>query len=627
MKFFDKLMVGKKIAVGYSIMVAAILIASIIALLSLLSLTREFSFIVEHDQRVLSNATRLEKLIIDMETGERGYLITGKKEFLEPYNTGQAKFKMLIEEQMELVSDNPAQVKRLEEINQLKVHWLQKAAIPEIDARREVDANRLEMKDVAEMIESGVGKSILDNLRAKFAAFTEVEIKLNTQRNKHVQNTAKITQILIGFMMIASITISIIVGLALTRAIAGNLTILTKAAIEVADGELDYKVEIMSQDEIGILAKTFNQMTQRLREMFETSKKQRLEAENLRDKSNKLVVKAEEQAQRVKTQKDQLAKEVSERQKSEDKFRMLIESSPDGIIMINRTGDIVLINRQIKKLFGYSSEELVGRKIELLIPHRFAAKHPECRGLFFKHPRIRPMGQGLDLWGLCKDGRKFALEIALSPVETDEGIAVIASVRDITERKRSEEKIKKSEASLYQAQRIAHLGNWELNITENTLYWSDEVYRIFGLKPREVEATYEAFLDHIHPDDRERVNKAYTNSLKYQRPYEIIHRLKIADGTIKHVNEKCETYYDNNGAPVLSVGTVQDITKQVGIDKELARHRERKEKDKQLRRNMEELEQFSKMAVGREKDMIKLKEEINGLRKELGKESKYEIVS
>ena len=464
------------------------------------------------------------------------------------------------------------------------------------DARREVDASRLEMKDVAAMIESGVGKSILDNLRAKFAAFTEVEIKLNTQRNKHVQNTAKITQVLTGFMMIASIAISIIVGLALTRAIAGNLAILTKAAIEVADGELDYTVEIMSQDEIGILAKTFNQMTQRLREIFETSKKQQLEAENLRDESNKLAVKAKEQTQRVEKQKNQLAQEVRERQKSENKFRMLIESSPDGIIIINRTGDIVLINRQIKKLFGYSSEELVGRKIELLIPNRYVAKHPENRGLFFKHPRIRPMGKGLDLWGIRKDGQEFALEIALSPVEMDEGIAAIASIRDITERKRSEEKIKKSEASLYQAQRIAHLGNWELDITENTLYWSDEVYRIFGLKPREFEATFEAFLDHIHPDDRERVNKAYTNSLKYQRPYEIIHRLKLADGTIKHVNEKCETYYDNNGAPVLSVGTVQDITKQVGIDKELARHRERKEKDKQLRRNMEELEQFSEMA-------------------------------
>ncbi len=273
----------------------------------------------------------------------------------------------------------------------------------------------------------------------------------------------------------------------------------------------------------------------------------------------------------------QLAREMVEREKSEVKFRMLLESSPDGLIIADKAGNIILVNRQVERLFGYSSEELLGQKIEMLIPKRFAVGHPENRDKFFKDPHIRPMGQDLDLWGLHKDGQELAVEIALSPVETDGKIAAIASIRDITKRKRIEEKIKKSEAGLSQAQRIAHIGNWELDIASNTLHWSDEVYRIFGRNPQEFEATYEAFLDHIHPDDREMVNKAYTNSLKDKTPYEIIHRVKLADGTIKHIHERCETDYDLIGTPFRSVGTVQDISKQVKADGELARHRERLE--------------------------------------------------
>lgn len=122
-----------------------------------------------------------------------------------------------------------------------------------------------------------------------------------------------------------------------------------------------------------------------------------------------------------------------------------------------------------------------------------------------------------------------------------------------------------SEDRLNQAQRTAHLGNWELDVVNNQLYWSDEVYRIFEIDQAFFAPSYEAFLNALHPDDRDRVNQAYTLSLETREPYEITHRLLTSDGRIKWVTERCDSLFDTEGKPLRSVGTVQDIT-----DKKLA---------------------------------------------------------
>ncbi|MBC8549357.1 MAG: PAS domain-containing protein [Candidatus Brocadiales bacterium] len=131
--------------------------------------------------------------------------------------------------------------------------------------------------------------------------------------------------------------------------------------------------------------------------------------------------------------------------------------------------------------------------------------------------------------------------------------------------------LRKSIARLNKAQRIAEIGSWELDLITNTLYWSDEVYRIFDLEPQQFVATYEAFLDNIHPDDREFVNIAYTESVKNKTPYDIVHRLLLKDGTIKFVNERCETFHDDTGKAVCSIGTVQDITERIQAESQILR--------------------------------------------------------
>jgi diguanylate cyclase (GGDEF)-like protein/PAS domain S-box-containing protein len=119
-----------------------------------------------------------------------------------------------------------------------------------------------------------------------------------------------------------------------------------------------------------------------------------------------------------------------------------------------------------------------------------------------------------------------------------------------------------SEARLREAQRLAHLGSWELDLVADRLVWSEEIFRIFEIDPQRFAASYQAFLDAVHPGDREAVNRAYADAVKNRRPYEITHRLLMPDGRIKHVHERCETHYDAGGRPLRSLGTVQDVTAQ-----------------------------------------------------------------
>jgi PAS domain S-box-containing protein len=129
-------------------------------------------------------------------------------------------------------------------------------------------------------------------------------------------------------------------------------------------------------------------------------------------------------------------------EESQRRFRTLLESAPDAMVIIDASGTIMMVNRRTEELFGYSRDEITGQPIEQLMPQRFRERHPGHVRSFFTNPSARPMGSGLELFGINKAGMEFPIEISLSPIETEDGVLVASSLRDITERKQAEEELK-----------------------------------------------------------------------------------------------------------------------------------------------------------------------------------------
>ena len=277
-----------------------------------------------------------------------------------------------------------------------------------------------------------------------------------------------------------------------------------------------------------------------------------------------------------KIAENELIEAKKEIEESEKKFRGLFEKSGDAILIIEN-GKFIDCNTATVKMLRYKD------KVDLLNVHPSnlsPKKQPDGRQSDKKADEMMltalKNGTHRFEWDHKKsNGDIFPVEVLLTAISTKSGNEIIHVVwRDITERKKADEIVRRSDKNLNEAQKIAKLGSWELDLITNNLTWSDEVYRIFNIPSKQFKATYEAFLDNIHPDDRAFVNESYTTSVKNKKPYNIVHRLLLKDGTLKYVNEQCRTFYNKKGEAIRSVGTVQDISEHVIAEKKLQASKE-----------------------------------------------------
>jgi PAS domain S-box-containing protein len=248
-------------------------------------------------------------------------------------------------------------------------------------------------------------------------------------------------------------------------------------------------------------------------------------------------------------------------------LRFLYEENPSMYFTLTPDGNIKSVNTFGAKTLGYTVGDLTGKSVYTVFAQDDYGIVQKQLNNCLTHP-----GSTLE-WEIrktCKDGHRIWVKESAVAVRSPEGEMVILIVcRDITARKEAEEALQKSQLMLMEAQRVAQLGSWELNLAENHLTWSDEVFQIYDIDKSKFGASYETYIATVHPDDREFVVKAYDDSLKNKSAYDIVHRLQMPDGRIKYVNDKCETQYDKTGKPLRSLGTVLDVTKNILIQKEL----------------------------------------------------------
>lgn len=267
---------------------------------------------------------------------------------------------------------------------------------------------------------------------------------------------------------------------------------------------------------------------------------------------------------------DSFATDVTEKKKLEDELN---DAHNKTTRILNETEDVIwsydyinkkliYISPSVEKIFGIPENEFIGNldlwkeyviKADLSVYDdiRKQLNNPNGPGTYEYDYQI------VDKKGIFK-WIKNKVKIIRNPngeIERIDGF-----IFDITDSRLTFENLRQSEANLKEAESIAKIGRWELNLLHNKLFWSDTIFEIWEKDNFKGNATYENFLDSIHPDDRGYVNKAYTNSLETKVPYEIEHRLLMPDGRIKWIKESCRTDYDENGTPIRSVGIAQDIT-------------------------------------------------------------------
>lgn len=262
---------------------------------------------------------------------------------------------------------------------------------------------------------------------------------------------------------------------------------------------------------------------------------------------------------------------VQRLQESEKYNRMLFETSPIGLVLCNMDGSFVDINLAYANIIGRNIEETMQLSYWDITPVEF--KDEEEKQL----ESLKVMGKygPYEKEYIHKDGCRVPVSLLGQIIERDGKKYIWSSVEDISQRISNKEELELSASRLNEAQRLAKVGSWELDLLSGELSWSDEIFCIFEVDKSVFEASYEAFLSFIHPDDREIVNQAYSDSLVNRSPYEIIHRLQISDGRTKCVREICETFFDDNNHPIRSVGTVQDITEEKELENEIEKNRAR----------------------------------------------------
>lgn len=341
------------------------------------------------------------------------------------------------------------------------------------------------------------------------------------------------------------LVLSLVMLWMLARSVSLPISRLTRAVRDLSWGDLDARVAISGNSELAQLGDAFNQM-----------------AIALQESRDSLEFKVQDRTRELETAYAMQA--------------AIFDNANALVVVIDREGRMVQFNRACELLTGHSADEVSQHPFPppFLPPEEVARVSNDAYGVLRKSPQSTPAIYR-NYW-LNKAGQRRLIEWNNSVINDAEGqFRYVVSVGiDITEKQKFDEHVAHTTRRLNEAQHIAKIGSWELDFETNELYWSDEIFNLLELDHSSQAASYSALLDSIHPEDRRRADKTYRRSLGMRKPYEIVYRLKMPDGRIKWVEERCETLYDAANNPLMSKATIQDITEHKQARDEIERQRQ-----------------------------------------------------
>lgn len=532
--------IKNKLIVGFSLLLVLFSALSVVVIVNMGDIERQFVFIAEHEA-VRANANELLKLIIDMESGQRGFVITKNEEFLEPYNIANRKFGDLLQAEKELVGDHSGQSEILENIGDLVDKWHKEVAEPEIAKAREIAASEdLDEKNIADieltgLIEVGTGKAIIDEIRGEFAKFLKFEVEYIKTGHVTVSQTTDNTIKLIFVLLVLFALSAAAIALLTIQNIYKSVNTIVKGIKQIGAGNLDYRIEACGRDEICELASAFNQML------------------DMRQKTEGAL------------------------SQSEVRFWTVIDQSASAVTIYDPEGNQLSVNNAWEKIWGIKKEDAGDFNI---------FKYPELERLGLTEAFRRALaGRSQIMDDMLYDPevngligvRKRWISPRMYPIKDHEGNVqnIVLTYEDITERKEAEEELIKHRDRLEEiiAERTEELRESEekyrllldnqtdlvvkVDLAGRFLFVSPSYCRVFG--KTEDELIGNAFMPLVHEDDLEQTLKEMEKL--YHPPYHATmqQRAMTVDGW-RWFEWVDTAVLDDNNKVVEIIGVGRDIT-------------------------------------------------------------------
>lgn len=253
--------------------------------------------------------------------------------------------------------------------------------------------------------------------------------------------------------------------------------------------------------------------------------------------------------------------DLTAQKRSEESYRVVVETASDAVISMDESGVMLFANRATARVFGYDSAELIGRPLAILMPESMGKLHEFGFRRYLATGQRYINWQGAEFTGRRKDGHEFPVEVSFGELTTNGQRLFTGFIRDISERKQAEEALRRSEAYLTQAQRLAHVGGWVWQVGERkAVYLSEEWYRIYGFDPQGGIPSWEERLERVHPDDRARWQSAIDRAIEDKSDYDVEFRILLHDTAVRYVHSVGHPVLDSSGELVQFVGVSMDVT-------------------------------------------------------------------